>query len=60
LIGGAVIGAQIGIVIGRKMKGEQIRVMFGLLVLLVAIRLAADLVLAPAVMFNASSPGAGL
>jgi uncharacterized protein len=60
LIGGAVIGAQIGIAIGRRMKGEQIRMMFGLLVLLVALRLAADLVLQPAQMFSASSPGAGL
>jgi uncharacterized protein len=60
LIIGAVVGAQIGIVIGRKLKGEQIRVMFGLLVLLVALRLAGDLVLEPAQMFGASSPGAGL
>lgn len=60
LIAGAVVGAQIGIVIGRRMKGEQIRMMFGLLILLVALRLAADLVLSPEQMFSASSPGAGL
>jgi uncharacterized protein len=60
LIAGAVVGAQIGIVIGRRMKGEQIRMMFGLLILLVALRLAADLVLSPEQMFSTSSPGAGL
>lgn len=47
LMSSAVIGAQFGTRIGTKMKGEQLRSLLGLLVLLVCLKLAADLVLTP-------------
>jgi uncharacterized protein len=60
LIAGGVFGAQIGVIIGRKLKGEQLRALLGGLVLLVALRLAGDLTLVPANLFELSSPGGGL
>ena len=60
LIVGGVMGAQIGVIIGRKLKGEQLRALLGALVLLVALRLAADLVFVPSTLFELSSPGGGL
>lgn len=60
LIVGGVIGAQIGVVIGRKLKGEQLRALLGGLVLVVALRLAADLILTPVNLFETSSAGGGL
>jgi hypothetical protein len=60
LIVGGVMGAQVGVIIGRKLKGEQLRALLGALVLLVALRLAADLVFVPSTLFELSSPGGGL
>lgn len=60
LIVGGVMGAQFGVIIGRKLKGEQLRALLGGLVLLVALRLAADLVFVPSTLFELSSPGGGL
>ena len=60
LIVGGVMGAQFGVIIGRKLKGEQLRALLGGLVLWVALRLAADLVFVPSTLFELSSPGGGL
>ena len=60
LILGGVVGAQAGVALGRRLKGEQLRILLGLLVLVVALRLMADLVFTPAVLFETSSPGGGL
>jgi uncharacterized protein len=60
LILGGVTGAQIGIIVGRRLKGEQLRALLGVLVLLVALRLAADLVFTPVNLFETSSAGGGL
>jgi uncharacterized protein len=60
LIAGGVFGAQIGVILGRKLKGEQLRALLGALVLLVALRLAGDLALVPTNLFETSSPGGGL
>lgn len=60
LIAGGVAGAQVGIIAGRKLKGEQLRALLGLLVLVVALRLASDLVFEPAILFETSTPGGGL
>jgi uncharacterized protein len=60
LIIGGVFGAQVGVIIGRKLKGEQLRALLGVLVLLVAIRLGADLAFVPNNLFETSSPGGGL
>ncbi|WP_320143454.1 sulfite exporter TauE/SafE family protein [uncultured Cohaesibacter sp.] len=48
LMVGGTIGAQFGAQIGQKMKGEQLRALLGILVLMVGMRFAVDLVLEPA------------
>ncbi len=60
LIAGGVFGAQIGVILGRKLKGEQLRALLGGLVLIVALRLAVDLAFLPTSLFTTSSPGGGL
>ncbi len=47
-----VIGAQIGARLSNKVKGEHLRIMLGLIVLGVAIRLALDLVIPPSDIFS--------
>ena len=51
MIGGA-IGAQFGVVAGQKLRGEQLRALLALMVLVVAGRLALDLVLTPDELFT--------
>ncbi|ARJ68861.1 sulfite exporter TauE/SafE family protein [Paracoccus contaminans] len=52
LILGGVVGAQIGTVLGARLRAEQLRVLLALLVLVVCGRLAFDLVLPPAELFS--------
>lgn len=47
LMVGGVIGAQFGARAGQKMRGERLRLLLGLLVLLVGLRFAIDLVIRP-------------
>ena len=47
LLCGGVIGAEFGTRVGQKIGAEQLRLLLGLLVLLVALRLAVDLLIAP-------------
>ena len=47
-----VIGAQIGARLSNKVKGEHLRIMLGLIVMAVAIRLALDLVIPPSDVFS--------
>lgn len=47
LILGGVFGAQLGTVIGARLKGEQLRVLLALLVLAVCAKVAMDLLVAP-------------
>ncbi len=42
-----VIGAQYGVRVGQKLRGEQLRALLGLLVLAVGVRLAVELVVTP-------------
>ena len=51
MIGGA-IGAQFGVVAGQKLRGEQLRALLASMVLVVAGRLALDLVLTPDELFT--------
>jgi uncharacterized protein len=60
LILGGVFGAQVGVILGRRLKGEQLRALLGALVMIVALRLAGDLALVPSNLFQTSSPGGGL
>ena len=52
LLVGAVIGAQIGARLATKLKGEQLRSLLALIVIGVALKLAADLVIAPSDPFS--------
>jgi uncharacterized membrane protein YfcA len=56
LIGG-VIGAQIGARIGVKMKAEQLRIWLAIMVLAVCGKLAMDLLLQPAELYNLGGGG---
>ncbi|MFP3542911.1 sulfite exporter TauE/SafE family protein [Rhizobium sp. SIMBA_035] len=47
-----VIGAQYGVRVGQKLRGEQLRALLGLLVLAVGIRLAISLVVTPADIYS--------
>lgn len=52
LILGGVVGAQIGTLIGTRLKAEQLRILMALLVLAVCGKIALDLVLRPDDLFN--------
>lgn len=48
LLGGSTIGAQFGAVAGKRLKGEQIRILLAIIVLSLTVKLFLDLVLTPA------------
>ena len=52
LIFGGVIGAQIGARVGVRLKAEQLRILLSLLVLAVALKIAADLLIRPAELYS--------
>lgn len=52
-----VIGAQYGVRVGQRLRGEQLRALLALLVLAVGMRLAVDLVLAPENIYSVVSEG---
>jgi len=54
-----VIGAQYGVRVGQKLRGEQLRALLGLLVLAVGVRLAIELVITPDDMFSIAIEGFG-
>ena len=54
MILGGVIGAQIGVIIGSKLKAEYLRGILAILVLLVCAKILTDLILTPADLFTTS------
>jgi hypothetical protein len=52
LMVGGVIGAQVGVRIGQRLRGEQLRALLALLVLGMCVKLALDLVLRPDEVFS--------
>jgi uncharacterized protein len=54
-----VIGAQYGVRVGQRLRGEQLRALLGLLVLAVGLRLAVALVLTPADVYSVVMEGTG-
>src|SRR5438309_1937385 len=52
LMVGGVIGAQFGARAGQRIRGEQLRLLLGILVLLVGLRFALDLVVQPDELFS--------
>ena len=59
LLTAAVVGAQIGSVVGAKLKGEQLRILLAGMVLLVCAKMAFDLVIEPDDLFTISTIGLG-
>ncbi len=57
LVVGSVIGAQIGTMAGARLRGEQLRILLGLIVLAVGLRVAYSLVATPAELFSFSVSG---
>ena len=57
LLTAAVIGAQIGVRVGTKLKGEQLRILLAGMVLIVCARMAYGLVVEPAELFTISVIG---
>ncbi len=55
----SVIGAQYGVRVGQKLRGEQLRALLGLLVLAVGLRLAIALVVTPNDFYSIVIQGAG-
>ena len=54
MILGGVIGAQIGVIIGSKLKAEYLRGILAILVLLVCAKILTDLILTPSNLFSTS------
>lgn len=52
LIVGGVIGVQFGVEAGRRLRGEELRILLGFLVLAVAVRLLVELLLQPSVPYS--------
>lgn len=57
LLVGAVVGAQVGARFGLRLKGEQLRALLALMVLLVCIKMGVDLVVEPTELFSVGEAG---
>ena len=57
LIVGGVVGAQIGSRLGARLKAEQLRILLALLVILVAVKLGADLIIQPHDIYSIAAEG---
>jgi uncharacterized membrane protein YfcA len=57
LMAGGVTGAQFGARAGARIRGEQLRLLLGLLILAVGIRFAVELVLRPEDLFTIRETG---
>lgn len=52
LLVGSTVGAQIGTVFGRKLKGEQLKVLLAVIVLIVTVKIVFELTLTPALLIS--------
>jgi uncharacterized membrane protein YfcA len=59
LLGGSTIGAQFGAIAGKRLKGEQIRILLAIIVLVLAVKMFLDLVLTPSDLVSLASGGGG-
>ncbi|MDI6838969.1 MAG: sulfite exporter TauE/SafE family protein, partial [Rhizobiaceae bacterium] len=59
LMAAGVVGAQYGVRVGQRLRGEQLRALLGLLVLAVGVRLAIDLVVTPEDLYSIATGGMG-
>ena len=54
LLIGSTLGAQIGTIFGRKLKGEQLKILLAIVVLAVTVKMVTDLTLTPSLLLGAS------
>jgi len=59
LLIGSAVGAQVGAKLGRPLKGHQLRILLGLLVIAVTVKLIFELVLPPGTMISLTSAAGG-
>ncbi len=59
LLGGSTIGAQFGAIAGRRLKGEQIRILLAIIVLVLTVKMLLDLVLTPSDLVSLATGGGG-
>ncbi len=59
LMVGGVIGAQLGAVLGQKLRGEQLRALLALIVLGVGVKLCLDLITQPQELYSLTFTGVG-
>lgn len=52
LLVGSTIGAQVGAVFGRKLKGDQLKIILATIVLLVTVKMVFDLTLSPSLLLT--------
>ncbi|MBM3502447.1 MAG: sulfite exporter TauE/SafE family protein [Alphaproteobacteria bacterium] len=52
LVAGGVIGAQLGVRVGARLRGEQLRALLAVIVLAVGVKVALDLILQPTDVFS--------
>ena len=57
LIVGGVIGAQIGTIIGFRLKAEQMRILLAIIVLAVSFKIALDMLLTPSELYTVTTVG---
>jgi len=59
LLSGSTIGAQFGAVAGKRLKGEQIRILLAIIVLALTVKMFLDLVITPSDLVSLASSGGG-
>jgi uncharacterized protein len=59
LLGGSTIGAQFGAIAGKRLKGEQIRILLAIIVLVLTVKIFLDLVLTPSDLVSLAPASGG-
>jgi uncharacterized membrane protein YfcA len=59
LLGGSTIGAQFGAIAGKRLKGEQIRILLAIIVLALTVKIFSDLVITPTDLVSLATAGGG-
>jgi len=57
LLIGSTLGAQVGAIFGRKLQGEQLKILLALLVLAVTVKMVSELTLTPSLLLGAAGGG---
>jgi uncharacterized membrane protein YfcA len=52
LLVGSTIGAQVGVVFGRKLKAEQLKILLAVIVLVVTVKIVFEVTLTPSLLLS--------